>query len=182
MQREKKLVERKMTFTPRTVAPSDSVAHARALLDEYRISHLPVLARGKLVGMVTVRDLCGRTRRRGWRNLGQAFGNASRSGRGEGRDENQAFYGEAVGHVEPGGSVDDARANSSSPRHRAREFERNHFERRLGFRVRESRRAGDYESRTRPEVFKMIDMDCAKVVQIETQHRVALCDGACFAW
>jgi CBS domain-containing protein len=53
-------VEHRMTFTPRTVAPSDSVAHARALLDEYRISHLPVVEKKFLVGIVTARDLSGR--------------------------------------------------------------------------------------------------------------------------
>ncbi len=39
------LVERMMKFMPWTVQPSDSVAHARALLDEHRINHLPVLAK-----------------------------------------------------------------------------------------------------------------------------------------
>ena len=51
------LVERAMKFMPWTVQPSDSVAHARALLDEHRINHLPVLSKGKLVGVVNARDL-----------------------------------------------------------------------------------------------------------------------------
>jgi len=51
------LVGRAMKFMPWTVQPSDSVAHARALLDEYRINHLPVLSKGKLVGIVRTRDL-----------------------------------------------------------------------------------------------------------------------------
>ena len=40
-----------------TVKPHDSVAHARAILGEYRINQLPVVARNKLVGIVTDRDL-----------------------------------------------------------------------------------------------------------------------------
>jgi acetoin utilization protein AcuB len=51
------LVERVMKFMPWTVQPSDSVAHARALLDEQRIDHLLVLSKGKLVGIVSTRDL-----------------------------------------------------------------------------------------------------------------------------
>jgi acetoin utilization protein AcuB len=51
------LVERTMKLMPRTVQSSDSVAHARALLDEYGINHLPVLLKGNLVGIVTTRDL-----------------------------------------------------------------------------------------------------------------------------
>jgi acetoin utilization protein AcuB len=51
------LVERTMKFMPWTVQPSDSVAHARALLDEHRINHLPVLSKGRLVGIVSTRDL-----------------------------------------------------------------------------------------------------------------------------
>jgi len=51
------LVKRAMKFMPWTVQPSDSVAHARTLLDEYRITHLPVLLKGQLVGIVSTRDL-----------------------------------------------------------------------------------------------------------------------------
>ena len=51
------LVERVMKFMPWTVQPSDSVAHARALLDEERINSLPVLSKGKLVGVISARDL-----------------------------------------------------------------------------------------------------------------------------
>ena len=51
------LVERTMKFMPWTVQPSDSVAHARALLDDERINNLPVLSKGKLVGVVSARDL-----------------------------------------------------------------------------------------------------------------------------
>ncbi len=59
------LVERTMTLTPRTVAPSDSVAHARALLDEFGVGQLPVVAAGQLIGMVTAGDL--KARRSAWR-------------------------------------------------------------------------------------------------------------------
>jgi len=51
------LVERRMKFMPYTVQPSDSVAHARALLDECRSNHLPVVSKGRLVGIVSSRDL-----------------------------------------------------------------------------------------------------------------------------
>jgi CBS domain-containing protein len=43
------LVERRMRFMPRTVEPSDSVAHARALLDKRRIIHLLVVSNEPLV-------------------------------------------------------------------------------------------------------------------------------------
>jgi acetoin utilization protein AcuB len=51
------LVERRMRFMPCTVAPSDSVAHARALLEELRVNHLPVIFKERVVGIVTTRDL-----------------------------------------------------------------------------------------------------------------------------
>jgi CBS domain-containing protein len=51
------LVERRMRFMPCTVEPSDSVAHARALLDEHRIKHLPVIFKERLVGIVSAHDL-----------------------------------------------------------------------------------------------------------------------------
>jgi CBS domain-containing protein len=51
------LIERRMKFMPCTVDPSDSVAHARALLEERHINHLPVLSEGHLVGIVSTRDL-----------------------------------------------------------------------------------------------------------------------------
>ncbi|MGO9063049.1 MAG: CBS domain-containing protein [Candidatus Binataceae bacterium] len=40
-----------------TVKPHDSVAHARSLLERYRINQLPVVVDGALVGVVTDRDL-----------------------------------------------------------------------------------------------------------------------------
>jgi acetoin utilization protein AcuB len=50
-------VERWMKMTVHTVKPRDSVAHARAILEEHRINQLPVVQAGKLVGIVTDRDL-----------------------------------------------------------------------------------------------------------------------------
>lgn len=50
-------VEQWMTMEVATVRPRDSVAHARALLEERRINQLPVVVNGHLVGIVTDRDL-----------------------------------------------------------------------------------------------------------------------------
>jgi acetoin utilization protein AcuB len=52
-----------MTITPYmrrtvvTVRPLDSVRHARELLERHRINQLPVLVDGRVVGIVTDRDL-----------------------------------------------------------------------------------------------------------------------------
>lgn len=51
------LIERWMKLDVHTIKPLDSVAHARALLEEHRINQLPVVVRGRLVGIVTDRDL-----------------------------------------------------------------------------------------------------------------------------
>jgi len=40
-----------------TVKPQDTVAHARGLIERYRINQLPVVVDGALVGIVTDRDL-----------------------------------------------------------------------------------------------------------------------------
>ncbi len=37
--------------------PRDSVAHARELLEQYRVNQLPVVVAGKLVGIITDRDI-----------------------------------------------------------------------------------------------------------------------------
>lgn len=50
-------VEEWMSMELLTVKPRDSVAHARALLEEHRINQLPVTVNGRLVGIVTDRDL-----------------------------------------------------------------------------------------------------------------------------
>ena len=48
-----------MRLMPHTIAPTKSVAHARALLLEYSVSDLPVMLKGSLVGIVADRDLRG---------------------------------------------------------------------------------------------------------------------------
>ena len=50
-------IEYWMKMPPMTVKMRDSVAHARALLEEHRFNQLPVVVNGKLVGIVTDRDL-----------------------------------------------------------------------------------------------------------------------------
>ena len=59
--RQPPLVERRMRFMPCTIEPSDSVAHGRALLEERRINHLPVLSNARLVGIVSAHDLKARS-------------------------------------------------------------------------------------------------------------------------
>ncbi len=51
------LIEEWMTTALRSVRPLDSVAHARAILEEHRINQMPVVTDGRLVGIVTDRDL-----------------------------------------------------------------------------------------------------------------------------
>jgi acetoin utilization protein AcuB len=46
-----------MNLPVQTVKPRDSVAHARMLLERYRINQLPVVRDGALIGIVTDRDL-----------------------------------------------------------------------------------------------------------------------------
>ena len=46
-----------MTAKVQTGRPLDSVAHARAFIEEHRINQLPVVRNGLLVGIVTDRDL-----------------------------------------------------------------------------------------------------------------------------
>jgi len=46
-----------MTRDVRTVSPLDSVARAKQLLEEYRINQLPVVVEGKLIGILTDRDV-----------------------------------------------------------------------------------------------------------------------------
>jgi acetoin utilization protein AcuB len=46
-----------MTAKLQTIKPRDSVARARALIEEHRINQLPVVKDGILVGIVTDRDL-----------------------------------------------------------------------------------------------------------------------------
>ncbi len=51
------IVRNWMKFPVHTLKPHDSVAHARALLADYRINQIPVVRDKKLVGIVTDRDL-----------------------------------------------------------------------------------------------------------------------------
>jgi CBS domain-containing protein len=46
-----------MTRDPVTVAPSDTLEHARTLMRLGRIRHLPVVADGKLVGLLSSREV-----------------------------------------------------------------------------------------------------------------------------
>ncbi|MFN3476121.1 MAG: CBS domain-containing protein [Candidatus Methylomirabilales bacterium] len=51
------LVKERMSPRLITIHPKASLAEARALLDQHRIRHLPVVDEGKLVGILTDRDL-----------------------------------------------------------------------------------------------------------------------------
>ena len=51
------LVKERMSPTPITIHPEASLTEARALLDHHRIRHLPALEKGKLVGILTDRDI-----------------------------------------------------------------------------------------------------------------------------
>lgn len=51
------LVKERMNPRPITIYPGASLAEARALLDRHRIRHLPVVEEGKLVGIITDRDI-----------------------------------------------------------------------------------------------------------------------------
>ena len=46
-----------MTATPRTVGPTRSLAEARQLMTHHQIRHLPVLDGGRIVGLLSERDL-----------------------------------------------------------------------------------------------------------------------------
>lgn len=54
---EYSICEHWMTTKVRTVAPSDTIEQARLLLKGYRVNQLPVVARGKLLGIITDRDI-----------------------------------------------------------------------------------------------------------------------------
>lgn len=51
------LIERFMTRTVHTIGASSSLSEAHRMMNEHAIRHLPVLEAGRLVGMVTQRDL-----------------------------------------------------------------------------------------------------------------------------
>ena len=46
-----------MSVSPVTIAPSTSVQEAQALMQQRKIRHLPVLQEGRLVGMISDRDI-----------------------------------------------------------------------------------------------------------------------------
>ena len=46
-----------MSATPKTVSPGTSIEEARDLMDKNHIRHLPVTEGGKLLGMLSMRDL-----------------------------------------------------------------------------------------------------------------------------
>jgi acetoin utilization protein AcuB len=50
-------VEKWMTRQLHCVRPLDSIQHARELMEQHRINQLPVVVEGRLVGIVTDRDL-----------------------------------------------------------------------------------------------------------------------------
>lgn len=50
-------IQKYMTTCPHTIGPDQSLSHAHGVMREHHIRHLPVLAGGRLVGVVTARDL-----------------------------------------------------------------------------------------------------------------------------
>ena len=50
-------VQKFMTTTPHSIGTDQTLAHAHSVMQEHKIRHLPVLVGGKLVGMLTERDL-----------------------------------------------------------------------------------------------------------------------------
>ena len=51
------LIKDIMSFSPVTVEQSASVLEAKKLMSQYSVRHLPVVAGGKLIGILTDRDL-----------------------------------------------------------------------------------------------------------------------------
>jgi acetoin utilization protein AcuB len=51
------LIEEWMTRQVTSVKPLDSLRHARQIMEEHRINQLPVVVNGKLVGILTDRDV-----------------------------------------------------------------------------------------------------------------------------
>src|SRR5262245_62008507 len=54
---EHRLVRDLMTPAPLSVSPSTPVNEAQGLMQQHRIQHLPVLENGRLVGLVSDRDI-----------------------------------------------------------------------------------------------------------------------------
>ncbi len=51
------MIQKYMTPTPHSIGAEQTLARAQAVMAEHRIRHLPVMHGGKLVGIVTDRDL-----------------------------------------------------------------------------------------------------------------------------
>jgi acetoin utilization protein AcuB len=50
-------ISKYMTTAPHSIGPDQTLATAHKFMREHQIRHLPVLSGGRLVGMVTLRDL-----------------------------------------------------------------------------------------------------------------------------
>jgi CBS domain-containing protein len=50
-------IDRVMTRDPDVVSPDDPVSEAIRKMDEFRYRHLPVVEQGRLIGVLSVRDL-----------------------------------------------------------------------------------------------------------------------------
>lgn len=50
-------IEKYMTTAPRTIGADQTLAKAEHVMNEFRIRHLPVLENGKLVGILSDRDV-----------------------------------------------------------------------------------------------------------------------------
>jgi acetoin utilization protein AcuB len=50
-------IQKHMTPSPHSIGAEQSLARARAMMQEHRIRHLPVLHGGRLVGMISDRDV-----------------------------------------------------------------------------------------------------------------------------
>ena len=50
-------ISKYMTTTPHTIGDDQTLAHAKSVMHEYSIRHLPVLNSGAVVGIITERDI-----------------------------------------------------------------------------------------------------------------------------
>ncbi|HKO91160.1 MAG TPA: CBS domain-containing protein [Polyangiaceae bacterium] len=50
-------IQKYMTTTPHTIGSDQTIATASALMNQYRIRHLPVLSGGRLLGVLSDRDI-----------------------------------------------------------------------------------------------------------------------------
>lgn len=51
------LVSKAMTSSPHGISPDETISTARARLREFRVRHLPVRTGGRVIGIITERDL-----------------------------------------------------------------------------------------------------------------------------